>query len=921
MTSLETLRDAPWHIQSPEQVLSELETDKEEGLTDDEARDRLDRYGKNRIRSQQITPWYRILLHQFTDPLIYILLLAAAISLLFQEYVDAVVILAVVLLNATIGFVQEYRARKAIQSLTEISAPKARVIRHGEEREIASEEVVPGDLVVLDSGAKVPGDLRLLEARDLQTDESALTGESEPVSKQADPVDDEKAVPGDQFSMAFSGTSVTRGRGRGVVVRTGDVSELGQIAEATQNVDELQTPIQAKMDSLGKLIGVAVLVLSLIVVVSGLLLGWETNEIVRTVVALAVGTVPEALPVVLTVTLAIGVRRMAKRNAIIRQLPAVETLGSTTIIGSDKTGTLTTNQMTVQAIWAGGDHFDVSGSGYSPEGEITGPDEEHLDESSLPQAVRKTLLTGLLANESRAIPDNDDDDADADDNDGGDPTEIALLVSARKAGFDLEQVRQEHEEIDVVPFESDLQFMATLNDTPEGRCIFLKGSPEALLERCTHQLTADGEEEAFDQEEARDVADHLAEQGYRVLAMAFKPSETSQLEDHEAFDELVFAGFQAMEDPVRPEALDAVKDAQQAGIRVLMLTGDHVRTARAIGEQLGIGDGEGAEEGRDLEDRSDEELDEILQEIDIYARVSPDHKLKIVERLQARKEIVAVTGDGVNDAPALQAAHLGVAMGKAGTDVAREAADMVLADDNFASITSAVEEGRVVFSNIRKVTYFLLSTGVGLVLAILSAVFGPWPLPFVAAQVLWINLVTKGLQDVALAFEPGEPGLLQEPPRNPEEGVINRSVLYRMVGFGFFMALGTLAAFWWILAQDVSLEFARSVAMTQLVMFQFFHVFNCRSFHRSIFQVSFLSNPYVMGAVLISLLAHLSILHLPFMQMIFETEPLPLQTWAIITAIALSILVVAELDKWLLRRSQRSERLEQEPGDATLPSQ
>jgi magnesium-transporting ATPase (P-type) len=894
---LGNLRETPWHSKTADEVVSMLGTDQRQGLSHEEARGRLERYGPNRIRSGEMKPWYLILLHQFTDPLIYILLVAAGVSLLFDEPIDAAVILAVVLINGTIGFVQEYRARKSIRSLAEMSAPRARVVRGGEEAEVDSEEVVPGDIVILVAGGRVPADIRLLREAELQADESALTGESDAVSKRVEQVQDELAVPGDQLSMVFSGTVVTRGRGLGAVVRTGDASELGHIARETQEMVDVKTPIQEKMERLGKAIGVAVVVLALVVVGIGTVVGMELGEIVRTAVALAVGAVPEALPIVLTVTLAIGVQRMASRNAIIRRLPAVETLGSTTVIGSDKTGTLTKNEMTVKVIWAGGRRHEVTGTGYEPQGDILpaeGGGKQAVDES-----VRRTALTGLLANESERLP-----------KDGGigDPTEIALLVSAMKAGYDVHGTCREMEQLDIIPFESDRQFMATLNETLEGRCAFLKGSPEALLAMCDQRIEADGSERELDAEAVREMAGTLADEGYRVLGMAFKCGEQTSFDKGDPGKGFVFAGLQAMEDPVRPEAVEAVREAHRAGIRVIMLTGDHARTARAIGSQLGLVGGNGKEsvpqtvEGRTIEESTREELDRVVREVNVFARVSPDHKLKLVELLKTQGHIVAVTGDGVNDAPALQAAHLGVAMGRSGTDVAREASDMVLADDNFASITNAVEEGRVVFLNIRKVTYFLLSTGVGLVLTILSSLFGGWPLPYDAAQVLWINLVTKGLQDVSLAFEPGEPGLLKEPPRDPKEGVISRPILHRMVWLGLFMAAGTMAVFWWVLRQGVPLELARSVAMTQMVMFQFFHVFNCRSMHRSIFGIDPLGNPYVLGSVSLALLAHLSILHLPWFQTVFGTVPIPPGTWAIIVAVSLTILLVAEIDKALLRR-------------------
>ena len=887
------LLNTAWHTRKVDEVLADLATDVDAGLPGNEAKERLERYGPNQIRSAAEVPWWRILVHQFADPLIYILLIAAVVSLFFEEYVDMTVILAVVAINGSIGFVQELRARKAILALAKMAAPTALVVRDGRERDVPSEQLVPGDIVVLTSGSRVPADLRLYRARDLEIDESALTGESEPAAKGTEPVADEHAVPGDQLNIAFLGTNVTRGRGRGVVVRTGRASELGRIAETVREMGDVQTPIQEKMHRLGKAIGIAVFILALVVAGGGVLVGMPLNEIVRTAVALAVGAVPEALPVVLTVTLAVGVQRMARRNAIIRSLPAVETLGSTTVVGSDKTGTLTANEMTVKAIWTGGARYRVTGSGYDTEGAI----EPEGDKSSeISDAGRMTVLAGLLANETSGLPNDENERA-------GDPTEIALLVAAVKAGLSVAEARRSHPEIDVIPFESERQFMASLNDTPEGRCVFLKGAPEAVLDRCSRQLGGAGEYEDLDLAGAREAAVALAEDGYRVLAMAFRYDELDGFDGGDPGGDFVFAGFQAMEDPLRPEAMEAVIAAQDAGIRVLMLTGDHGRTARAIGRQLGLaGDDGDVVEGRDIDDLSDEELDEQIRHGNIYARVSPEHKLRLVERLKAHGHIVAVTGDGVNDAPALQAAHLGIAMGRGGTDVAREASDMVLADDNFASITNAVEEGRVVFANIRKVTYFLLSTGVGLVITILSSLFGPWPLPYVAAQVLWINLVTKGLQDVALAFEPGEPGLLKEPPRDPREGVLNRPVLWRMWWLGLFMAIGTMAVYWWVLQQEVSLELARSVAMTQMVMFQFFHLFNCRSMHRSLFRMRFLGNPYVLGSVMLALLAHLSILHVSWLQAVFETEPLSLDLWLVIVPVSLTIIIVSEIDKALFWR-------------------
>ena len=904
MVEPDTLRETPWHTREADDVVSEFDTNVEEGLSESEVEERLERYGRNEIESGEATPWWQVLLRQFTDPLIYILIIAGAVVLAFQDYADAAIILAVVVLNAAIGFVQEWRARKAIRALSEISAPKARLLRDGEQVEVPTEEVVPGDVAVLESGVRVPADVRLIEAKDLRVDESALTGESEPVEKQAGPVDDEKAVPGDQFSMAFSGTNVTRGRGRGIVVRTGQESQLGQVAEKTQEVGEVQTPIKEKMDRLGRYIALAIAGIAVVVGVVGYLQDMPLREIVETAVAIAVGAVPEALPVVLTIALAVGVRRMAERNAIVRSLPAVETLGSTTVIGSDKTGTLTRNEMTVRAIWTGGRRYDVDGTGYSVEGDLELAEDEGGDGAGAEddEALRMTLLAGLLANEAEKIPAEDEEP-------GGDPTELALLVSATKAGYDLKETRGEHRQTDLIPFESERQYMATIHELPDGPCALLKGSPEAVIERCSRRLGPDGEDEELDANAALDTAHRLAEEGLRVLGMAFRYGDAEHFDGEDAGSDYVFAGFQGMEDPVREEAVEAVEAARSAGIRVVMLTGDHADTARAIGEQLGLaGKDADVKEGRDLTDLSDEELDEVVREVSVFARVSPEHKLRLVERLKAQDHIVAVTGDGVNDAPALQAAHLGVAMGEAGTDVAREASEMVLTDDNFASITSAVEEGRIVFANIRKVTYFLLSTGIAEVLTILFTLFAGWPLPFIAVQVLWINLVTNGLQDVALAFEKGEPGLLDEPPRDPGENVINREVLWRLGSVSAFIATATLGVFWWMRGQDVVMDYVRSVTMTQMVMFQFFHVFNSRSMRRSAFKMPLKANPFVFVTVAVALLAHIGVLHLPFMQDLFSTTPLSLQHWAIVAGVGALVVAFVEAEKFFLRRRDRRER-------------
>ncbi|MDZ7779127.1 MAG: HAD-IC family P-type ATPase [Gemmatimonadota bacterium] len=892
---------APWWSLSGADASARLGAGPE-GLDSEEAKRRLERYGPNTIEVEEVEPWWVLALHQFKDPLIYILLAAAAVTIAIEDYVDAGVILTVVLLNAVIGFVQEYRARQAMRALAKLSAPRAEVLRDGRSRTVPAAEVVPGDVVLLSSGVRVPADLRLLRVVGLDVDESMLTGESVSVSKDPERMLEGDPVAGDQVNMAFAATMVTRGRGRGVVVATGRDTAVGRIAEAVHRVGEVRTPLQEKVHDFGGKVGLALVGLAGVAAGLGLLHGLGLAEIFMTAVAMAVSAVPEGLPVVLTVTLAVGVRRMAGRKAIVRRLPAVETLGSTTVIASDKTGTLTRNEMTVRAIWTTGGRLEVSGAGYAAEGELRRGDTVVVPDGE--SALSHTLRAGVLASEAdeRILGDEGEP--------LGDPTEVALLVAAAKGGMRTAEERAAHPDLSMLPFEPELQFMATLVRVGADNRIYMKGAPEAVLSRCTRVATEDGGTAPLDEDERRRIRDagqELAGEGLRVLAMAYRDTQSDTINAAAVEDDMVFCGLQGMEDPVRPEAVDAVAVVRDAGIRVLMLTGDHVATARAIGRRLGLDDeGHRAVEGRELGGLSDGELDALLDEgVRVFARVAPEHKLRIVERLRARGEIVAVTGDGVNDAPALRAAHLGIAMGITGTDVAREASDMVLQDDNFATIRAAVEEGRVVFANIRKVTFFLLSTAVGEVITILVALAAGWPLPFVAAQILWINLVTNGLQDVALAVEPGEPGLLRRGPRPAGEGILPWRLLERLGGVGVVLAIGTLGAFWWAWRMTEDLDTARTVAMTQMVVFQFFHVFNCRSLERSIFRVPLLSNRFLFVSLLAALVAQLAVLYWGPLQAVFRTVPLDVEQWGVVVAVGATVVIGGELDKaWQRRRGR-----------------
>ena len=880
---------APWHTLEVTEAARRLRAD-EHGLTSAEARKRIAEYGRNEIEGERVETVLAIVLRQVRDPLIYILIAAAGVSLTLRDFADAFLIAIVVVVNSVIGFVQEYRAREAMRSLERLAAPRATVLRDGSVSDIASADVVPGDVLLLTSGDRVSADARLIEVHDLAADESLLTGESDIVDKIADPLDDPALLAADQLNIVLAGTTIVRGRGRALVIRTGTTTELGRIAGAVKEVGQTSTPLQNEMRRFSARVGILIIGLAVIVLVIGLIRSMSAAEIFLTAVALAVATVPEGLPIVLTITLAVGVRRMARQHAIVRSLPAVETLGSTTVIGSDKTGTLTQNEMTVRAIVAGGARYEVSGVGYQPTGEIT------LD--GIPAKIMEapallaTLHTGVLASEV-------DPDTLGHERPIGDPTEIALLVAAKKGGIEPAGLHKTHLERDVLPFEPERRFMASLRESASGHVMHVKGAPEAVVGRCNRQLGRAGEE-PIDGDAMLAEAARLGGRGLRVLAMAYQRTKERELGDETLADGFVLAGLVGMEDPLRPEAVLAVSAAREAGIRVLMLTGDHLDTARAIGKQLSLG--EQAVAGHDLERMTNEELDRTLANVNVYARVAPEHKLRVVQRLKAHGEIVAVTGDGVNDAPALRAAHLGVAMGLRGSDVAREASDIVLADDNFATITKAVEQGRIVFANLRKVAFFLLSTASGEILAILVALFAGWPLPFTAGQILWINLVTDGLEDLALAFEPGEPRLISRPPRARNEGVLTGRLAARLGLVGALLAAATLGTFWWTLDATGDLTTARTVAVTQMVVMQFFHTFNCRSLTRSIFSIPLFSNRFLLVSLLAAGTAHGLALYAPPLQALLQFTPLSAVQLLVTVVLGSVVVLGGEFDKLLARR-------------------
>ncbi len=884
-----------WHQLDHNEVLQKLQTS-EAGLSESEAEKRLAFYGPNRLVEEEKIKKFKILLHQFANPLIYILITAGMVTFYFREHLDTGVIYFIVVLNAIIGYIQEYKAEESVRALKRMVVPRARVLREGLEKEIDSEDLVPGDIVLIASGAKVPADIRLLHSVELKVDEAMLTGESLPVEKAISPLEEEELIPGDQINMAFMGTIAVGGRARGVVAETGANTILGSIAGEIKEIGQVEAPIQKKIGRFAKAIGVLVLAASSLLFIAGLITGESIREMFMTAVAAAVAAIPEGLPIVVTIAFSVGVSRMARHNAIIRKLPAVETLGSTTVICTDKTGTLTKNEMTVRVAYDGRHVYEFTGSGYEPKGEIlheglpVHPEKE--------EKLLQVLRIGLLCNESGIYEENGQYKVD------GDPTEGALIVSAMKAGLLAEAEQETYQQTWLIPFESERGYMATLFTVKGRKLIFVKGAPERVLEMC--ETGTNGA--SFDKNSVSAAAGDFAMQGLRVLAFAWKEAsaDTVELTHRDAGSGLVFAGLQGMIDPPRPEAVKAIEDCKKAGIRVVMITGDHAITAKAIAEQMGIsGVGEGVLTGSELELMSDEELFHRLMKIPVFARVAPQHKLRITEQLKRRGEIVAMTGDGVNDAPALKAAHIGIAMGRTGTDVSKEAADMVLADDNFASIFAAVKEGRIVFDNLRKVTFFLIPTGVAAILSIAGAIALGVPIPYIPAQLLWINLVTNGLQDVALAFEPGEKDVLMRSPRHPGEGIMSRLLVERTVLVGLVISLGVIYTFVRAFWAGEPIEKARSVAVTTMVFFQFFQAFNSRSEARSLFSMNPLGNSFLFFSMVAAFFAQIAFLYMPAFQWVFRTEPISMADWLHILSVAATVIIAVEADKWIRRRNLR----------------
>ncbi|MEX0960118.1 MAG: HAD-IC family P-type ATPase, partial [Burkholderiales bacterium] len=892
------LAQRAWHAVPVEELASAVQTDLKAGLSDDKVGPRRERFGANRLTPQSRRTALTRFFSQFNNLFIYLLLVAGALAAALGERVDSAVIFAVVLIIAIIGFVQEGRAERALEAVRGMLTSKARVIRGGKRSEIRAEELVPGDLVLLEAGDGVPADIRVIRAKNLQAQEAALTGESTAAEKLVDEVE-EKAELGDRASMVFSGTVITAGRGKGVVVAIGDATEIGRISGMLSEVETLKTPLMRRLDAFTKVVSVAILGLAAATMAIGVFLwgrGW--GEMLLAAVTIAVAAIPEGLPAVMTVTLAIGVRRMARRNAIIRRLPAVETLGSVTVVCSDKTGTLTKNEMTAKTLRTAGEDIEVGGVGYAPEGGF------RLDESDIDLEEHATAMemvrAGLLCNDAKLHRDGDQWKPE------GDPTEASLIVLAHKAGLDPERENKEWPRVDVIPFASEHRYMATLNRDPEGKhVIYVKGAPERVLEMCASERRG-GEVVDLDADRWCQRVDEIAERGQRVLAVARKDvnGEPGELDEEEAERDLTFLGLFGLIDPPREEAIAAVAACQDAGIRVKMVTGDHKLTAQAIARELGLTNADEALTGSDLEGLSDDEVQSRALGADVFARVSPEHKLRLVEALQAQGAITAMTGDGVNDAPALKRADIGIAMGRNGTDAAREASAMVLADDNFASIERAIEEGRTVYENLKKTILYIVPTSVAEALVIVIAILAGMALPITPVQILWVNMLTAVTLGIAFAWERAEGDLMQRAPRRTDEPLLTGFMVWRIGFVGVLLLLGAGLLFLLEQARDEStLALARTLAVNALVIGEIAYLLNARFLYAPSWTIEGLvGNKVVLLAIGVCLALQLLFTYAPFMNRLFGTEALDAAAWLYCLGVGLTIFVLVEIEKLVVRK-------------------
>jgi magnesium-transporting ATPase (P-type) len=896
MTTQESSTQTPfWHANNHVQV-ADFFTTPEAGLTEEEAGVRLIKYGPNRLNPPAGRNAWQRFLEQFKNVLIYVLLLAGIVTAALGHWVDSGVIFGVVLINAIIGFIQEGKAERALEAVKNMLSPQAMVIREGKRYTLSADQIVPGDLVFIQSGDKIPADLRLIKIRNLRVDEAMLTGESLPVEKTIEAVPTESPL-GDRTCMAYSGTLVTFGQGTGIVVATGDQSEIGRISALLAEVKALSTPLTRQMATFASQLSIAILAIALLAALFGILVhNYSLEEMFLAAVGLAVAAIPEGLPAIITITLAIGVQRMANRNAIIRRLPAVETLGSVDVICSDKTGTLTRNEMMVRSLVFADQTFRVEGNGYDPHGEFIDENEIHSDLSN--PLLKTCCRAAILCNDAALTDDQGQWKLH------GDPMEGALVVLGLKAGYEQSLLAEQMPRTDIIPFESEHRFMATLHHDHEGKgYIYIKGACEAILPRCSNQYTYQGPQ-PIDPAFWSEQTEIIASRGERTLAIAMRPADPEQraLNFSDVKEGLTLLGMVGIVDPPRHEAIEAISRCYSAGIEVKMITGDHVTTARAIGKNMGIRGADHALTGVELESMDDTTLKEQVRQNNIFARTSPEQKLRLVKALQANNWVAAMTGDGVNDAPALKRADIGVAMGIKGSETAKESAEMVLADDNFASIVKAIEEGRTVYDNIKKSILFILPTNGGEALTILAAIAFGRLLPVTAAQILWVNMITAVTLALSLAFEPAEANIMQRPPRDNTGSLLSPFMVWRILFVSLLMVAATFGLFLWERNTGASIEVARTVAVNTLVVAEIFYLLNTRYITAPVMnRQGLLGSRYVLLAIMIVSLFQLLFTYMPIMQLFFHSAPLTLEAWGRIFCTGIILFLLVELEKWIVR--------------------
>jgi len=888
-----------WYKKSKEEVVSQLSTSTDKGLSNEEAQKRLEKYGPNALKEEGKQSMLSKIIAQFNDFLILILIVAAVISYFVGEKVDAVVIIAIVIVNAALGIYQEGKAEKSLEALKKMAAPSAKVLRNGNVEVIPSNNVVPGDIVILETGDVIPADLRLIESSNLKVEEASLTGESVPVEKDSNIIFDEDVSLGDRVNMAYSSTIVSYGRGKGVVVGTGHDTEIGKIATMIQTYDNEPTPLQRKLNQLGKFLGIVVIVVCLVVFGLGLYQGRDVLSMFMTSISLAVAAIPEGLAAIVTIVLALGMNRMVERNAIVKKLLSVETLGTTTYICSDKTGTLTQNEMTVVKVYTDDKIIDVSGIGYEPKGKFTmdGVEVENVTGSV---NINTLLSIGTLCSDAR-LTETDDGYKIL-----GDPTEGALVTLAEKAGIRQDDINQKYPRIEELPFDSDRKMMTTFHENfiPGKVVSFTKGAPDILISKSS-SIYLNGEIVPFTEDlkkKVLDVNSKFSREALRVLAMAFRQYDSlpNEITTETIENNLIFVGLVGMIDPPREEAKEAIKKCKNAGIKTVMITGDYKETAFAIAKQLGMADHESqAMMGQELDNLTDEELREVVKEKRVYARVSPEHKVRIVDALKKNGEIAAMTGDGVNDALALKKADIGISMGITGTDVAKNTAEVILTDDNFASIVAAVEEGRIIYSNIKKFVFFLLSCNIGEVLVIFLSILLGFEVPLLPIQLLWLNLVTDSFPALALGMEKGDPEIMDIPPRDPDEPILDKDMIKALVVQSIAISAATLGAYIWGMRTygTVNLYYARTITFATLITAELLRAYSSRSLNHSILKIGVFSNKTMVRSTLLAFALLLVVIYVPALQPIFDTFAMGLGDWSMVLLFSIIPLVFGELYK------------------------